>query len=71
MMRFGGKEGKMQIGLGTLLGVVFIILKLCGVISWSWGWVLSPFWIAALIYVIVILVAVILDKRYWKKITRK
>lgn len=32
------------IGLGTLLGVLFITLKLCGVISWSWWWVTCPFW---------------------------
>ena len=31
---------------------VFIILKLTGVISWSWVWVLSPFWIIASIVVI-------------------
>lgn len=28
-----------------LLGIAFVILKLCGVISWSWLWVLAPFWI--------------------------
>ena len=33
------------LGLGTVLGVVFIVLKLTHVIDWSWLWVLSPFWI--------------------------
>lgn len=33
------------IGLGALLGVLFIGLKLGKVIDWSWLWVLSPFWI--------------------------
>jgi hypothetical protein len=28
--------------LPTLLTVLFVALKLCGVISWSWWWVLSP-----------------------------
>ena len=28
-----------------LLTIVFITLKLCGVIGWSWWWVLSPLWI--------------------------
>ena len=28
--------------LPTLLTVLFITLKLCGVIDWSWWWVLSP-----------------------------
>ena len=27
-----------------LLGVVFVTLKLCGVIGWSWWWVTCPFW---------------------------
>lgn len=34
------------IGLATLLTVVFFILKLTGVIAWSWLWVLSPLWIS-------------------------
>lgn len=28
-----------------VLGLIFITLKLCGVIGWSWLWVLSPFWL--------------------------
>lgn len=32
-----------------LLLVAFIVLKLCGVIDWSWLWVLSPVWISLLI----------------------
>ena len=31
--------------LAGVLGLIFITLKLCGVIGWSWWWVLSPFWI--------------------------
>lgn len=27
-----------------LLGVVFVVLKLTGVIDWSWWWVTAPFW---------------------------
>ena len=33
------------IGLGGLLTVLFIGLKLTNVIQWSWLWVLSPLWI--------------------------
>ena len=32
------------IGALGLLGIVFIVLKLQGVIDWSWWWVLVPFW---------------------------
>jgi len=28
--------------LPTLLTVLFVALKLCGIINWSWWWVLSP-----------------------------
>lgn len=30
------------VGFIGLLTIVFIVLKLTGVISWSWWWVLSP-----------------------------
>ncbi len=36
-------EGTGFIGLLTIL---FIALKLCNVIDWSWWWVLSPMWIS-------------------------
>ena len=32
------------------LTMLFIILKLFGAITWSWLWVLSPLWIAFIIY---------------------
>jgi hypothetical protein len=32
------------IGLLGLLGVAFVVLKLCHVINWSWWWVTAPFW---------------------------
>ena len=57
------------IGFTGFLTIAFIVLKLCGVISWSWLWVLSPIWISlglALILFaiggILILIAVIADK---------
>jgi hypothetical protein len=34
------------IGFTGLLTIVFITLKLLGVINWSWWWVLSPLWIS-------------------------
>ena len=44
------------IGVSGLLGVVFIVLKLCKVIAWSWWWVLAPFWIPMAIYADIALV---------------
>lgn len=31
--------------LAWALGIVFVVLKLVGVIAWSWLWVLAPFWL--------------------------
>ena len=39
------------VGFIGLLQLVFIILKLTKVISWSWIWVLSPIWIELLIFI--------------------
>ena len=39
------------IGFVDALTLLFIALKLCGVITWSWVWVLSPIWISILIVV--------------------
>lgn len=32
-----------------LLGLAFIVLKLTGHITWSWWWVLAPFWMPVVI----------------------
>lgn len=36
------------------LTLIFIVLKLCKVIDWSWLWVLSPIWLSFLLAVIII-----------------
>lgn len=46
------------IGFSGLLGLLFIALKLCGVIDWSWWWVLAPFWIPIALVVVIIIIAV-------------
>lgn len=48
------------IGFIGLLTVAFIVLKLVGVINWSWWWVLSPVWISTALALVLILVGVIL-----------
>ena len=42
-----GKKAEIMIepGFADVLTVLFIALKLCGVIHWSWFWVISPIWI--------------------------
>lgn len=43
--------------LPTLLLVLFIGLKLGGVIAWPWLWVLSPLWIPLALAVVVLVAA--------------
>ena len=51
-------ENKSSGGIGFcgLLTIAFIVLKLCGVIEWSWFWVLSPILIPMLIIIAIFLV---------------
>jgi hypothetical protein len=32
------------LGIGTVLFIVFMVLKLTHVIDWSWWWVTAPLW---------------------------
>ena len=50
------------IGFSGLLTIVFITLKLCKVINWSWVWVLSPIWISLIITIVIILIAYLVFK---------
>jgi hypothetical protein len=52
------------VGLGVcdVLGIVFIVLKLIGVISWSWWWVLAPFWIPLAIVILCAIIIAIFDR---------
>jgi hypothetical protein len=43
-----------------ILGLIFITLKLTGVIGWSWWWVLSPFWIPVLVVAGILVFALVL-----------
>lgn len=55
------KEG--GISLGTILFVVFLVMKLTGYITWSWWWVTAPLWIPfAIVIVFLIVVGLFLTK---------
>ena len=41
--------------LSTGMFLVFLVLKLCHVIQWSWWWVTAPIWIPLLIIISIIL----------------
>ena len=42
------------LGLGSVLTLIFVVLKFTGHIDWSWWWVLSPLWIGLSVAVVLI-----------------
>lgn len=57
-------------GLGTILAIVFMILKLTNYIDWPWVWIFAPIWIPLaialgiiVIYTIVALIISIITSR--------
>lgn len=63
-------KDKIQVNTGgagffSLLTILFIALKLTGVIAWSWWWVLAPLWmpIVLVLGVVLIVLAALVAKR--------
>ena len=58
--------GDKGVGLFGVLGIVFTVLKLTGVISWSWWLVLLPFYgglaMLGIVLIIIALIVYIKDK---------
>ena len=58
-------------GLPMILFIVFLILRLCKVIAWSWWWVTSPLWIGfiqvIILFVLYIITAVVMSARKYRK----
>lgn len=59
-----GKQTSSGIGFTGLLTIVFIVLKVCGIIAWSWWWVLSPLWISTILWVILVIIVLLVGG--WK-----
>lgn len=49
-------------GFLSLLGLLFIGLKLMGYIDWSWWWVLAPLWVPVVAAAVVFL---FVYRNYW------
>jgi hypothetical protein len=56
----------MNIGFFGLLGILFIALKLTGVIAWDWIWVTAPLWggiaVALVFSLIALFAALVISK---------
>ena len=60
------------ISLLGVLQIIFIVLKLCGLVDWSWWKVFIPMWIGLgiiaaflLLYLVILIIAYIYDKHSW------
>lgn len=53
------KNVSVQFPIFGILGLIFITLKLTGHITWSWLWVLAPFWIPLTIVLLLFLIVFI------------
>lgn len=54
--------GASEFSLSGILLIIFVVLKLAGLITWSWVWVLSPLWISMALYTVLIVIMAI----WWK-----
>lgn len=46
--------------VNTILFVVFLVLKLCHVIDWSWWWVTAPVWIPICLLILIGLIVLLI-----------
>lgn len=55
------------IGVLSLLGVLFVGLKLTGYIDWSWWHVTMSFWIGILISFTILFILALITPEWWRK----
>lgn len=53
-----GNNKSVGLGVIDIVQIVFIILKLCKLINWSWWIVLIPFWITLIMFIGILIYAV-------------
>ena len=55
------------LGLCSILTIVFVVLKLTNVITWSWWWVLSPLWIDLILTIVVLAIVYLISGGFKSK----
>jgi len=60
------KENK-SLELGTILFLIFLVLKLTNNISWSWWWVTAPLWIPVVSIILIGGIAVLIGLIFYLK----
>lgn len=54
-------------GISLVVGIIFVVLKLCNIISWEWVYVCIPFYVAGgflLLGIIILIVFLIITWRW-------
>lgn len=57
---------KVNLGIQLLLTVIFAILKVLGIINWSWLWVFAPLWVT-IVAAFAIFIIVLAIKKYYEQ----
>lgn len=57
-------------GFCEVLTIVFVVLKLMGIIEWAWIWVLLPEIIAVAIYIVVVIISIVIRISAEKRVKR-
>ena len=55
-MSYKSNDDSAGLGIAEVLTLIFVVLKLIGVIDWPWIWVLSPLWIGVAVCVIIAII---------------
>ena len=55
-MSSSNNQSNSGIGVVGMTFIVFLVLKLCGVIDWSWWWITAPLWMSTAVLVLMLLV---------------
>jgi len=50
------------LGLGTILFLIFMSLKLANLITWSWWWITAPIWIPFVSVMVLVIIALMYKK---------
>lgn len=53
-------SNKGSTNLAVVVFIIFLILKLTGVIAWSWWWVTSPLWIGFLLGIVLLAIGCVM-----------
>lgn len=46
--------------LSGMVTALFVVLKVFGIITWSWWWVLSPVWLPVIIFIAAVIIGLVI-----------